>query len=71
MGLQIAITIAIVQRRLTLLEEAADGGLAFETDGDFVRLASFVMGTGLGRQFRACSCSGLAPTNPTMVTELK
>jgi hypothetical protein len=36
------------QGRLTPLQEAADRGIAFQTDGDFIRAASFSMGADLG-----------------------
>ena len=37
------------QRRLAPLQEAADRGIAFETDGDFVRVARFAVCPDLGQ----------------------
>ena len=34
------------QRGLALLQEAADGGVAFQADGDFVGFAGFAVGAG-------------------------
>jgi quercetin dioxygenase-like cupin family protein len=52
------------QCRLTLLQEAADGGVALETDCDFVRVAGFVVCTCLGQQLCACRPVGLVFGEP-------
>src|SRR6266852_9545206 len=41
------------QGRLTLVQEAADGGVALETDCDFVSVAGFGVCACLGQQLRA------------------
>jgi hypothetical protein len=47
------------QRRLTPLQEAADRGIAFETDGNFVCSARFGMTICPRQQFGACRPVGL------------
>ena len=52
------------QRRLTLLQEAADRGVALETDCDFVGVASFAMCARLGQQLHAYRPVGLVFGEP-------
>src|SRR5713101_2413116 len=49
---------------LTLLQEAADGGVALETDGDFVSVAGLGVCACLGQQLRACRPVGLVFGEP-------
>jgi len=44
---KLAVGNSVRQGELALLEEAADGGVAFEADGDLVGLAGFFVRTGL------------------------
>jgi hypothetical protein len=54
------------QRRLTVPQEAADGGVALETDCDFVRMVGFAVCTCLGQQLRACRPVGLVFREPSI-----
>ncbi|SRR5258707_11106404 len=52
------------QRRLTLLQESSDRGIALETDCDFVRVTGFAVCTCLAQQLRACRPVGLVFGEP-------
>ena len=52
------------QVRLALLEEAADGGIALEADGDFVCLAGFAVCACLGEEFGTRGPIGLVFGEP-------
>src|SRR5580700_6541842 len=52
------------QGRLTALQEAADGGVALETDRHLVGAAGFAICAGLGQQLRARSPVGLVFGEP-------
>src|SRR5260370_19814760 len=58
------------QRRLTLLQEAANRGVALETDCDLVRVAGFVVCACPGQQLRACRPVGLVFGEPDIGGQL-
>ena len=59
-----AIEVLKLKQIVDVLEEAADGRVAFEADGDFVRVAGFAVRACLGQQLRACGPIGLVFGEP-------
>jgi hypothetical protein len=61
---KLAVGNSVRQGGLAVLEEVADGGVAFEADGDFVGLAGFGACAGLRQQLGACGPIGLVFGEP-------
>jgi hypothetical protein len=60
----VTMAMASDQRGTTLLQEPPDGGVAFQSDRDFIRAGRFVIGAGPGQQFGACGPIGLVFEEP-------